>query len=306
MSLTTAERVSLRDFLVSRFSLAEIKDLLFELGLSYEDMPHGTRPELARELVECCERNDWLGCLLERVVVKRPDRNMESLISKVPACHPERERVQVILRRGHLKVPPEEFTRIVAGLFDQVSPENVTLIGVAEQGGRALVSIPAAQAVAPAADLTPAAAVTPFGELDPLDQRTWQAGYTAGVWSPRAQLVVPGRPAPGTPALPKRGARSRLPLAGLALVLIVLVFAATLVLAQLNPSAGPGEPGNALLIWLPIIAGLLYVLVTFLGLRVAARRQRPAGLSGPDTLSPGMTWTAAREVVAGKGGSHEK
>jgi hypothetical protein len=227
---------------------------------------------------------------------------MASLIPKVPACHPERERVQVILRGGRLKVPPEEFTRVVAGLFDQVSPEDVTLIGVAEQGGRALVSVPAAQAVAPAAGQTPAAAVTAFGELDPLDQRTWQAGFTAGAWSPRVQLVFAGRPAPGRLATPKRRARSWLPLAGLSLVLIVIVLAVTLVQLQSAGPPEPGEIGNVPLIWLPIIAGLLYVLVTFLGPRIAARQQRPASASGPDTLLPDMTWTAAREVVARKEG----
>lgn len=56
----------------SRFSLSEIKDLCFRLGISHEDIPGSTRRDKARELVLYCERHGRLPELAQRVAELRP------------------------------------------------------------------------------------------------------------------------------------------------------------------------------------------------------------------------------------------
>ncbi|MCL5999030.1 MAG: hypothetical protein M1546_23665 [Chloroflexi bacterium] len=289
MSLSVDERVELRDFLISHFDLVELKGLLFELGVSYDDLPHGTRPELAGEMILYCERRDLLGCLLVRVVANRRAGRIEALLPKAPPCQPEREKVQVILHTGRLRVTPEVFTRTVADLFDQVSPEEVTLIGVAEQGGRALVSVPAHSASRSPVN-EPSAAVIPFAELDGLDQRTWQAGYSAGVWSPRVQLAPQATPAPPVAAdrSPRPAPFTWIMLAGLLLIALVVVPAA---LVMVN-----GLSQDVWAIGLPLLFALAYLIYVWLTRTHVSLPAQPR--VRPGRLSPGMSWAAAREVVA--------
>jgi hypothetical protein len=72
-----AEKALLRRFLVNRFSLSELKDLAFDLGVDHEILPHETKRGLARELITYFEHRDQLGCLMARVL--RPQPSIDDL-----------------------------------------------------------------------------------------------------------------------------------------------------------------------------------------------------------------------------------
>lgn len=58
------------------FSLSEIENLVFALGISYEDLPGETRRDKARELIDYCHRHKRIGDLLERIRQERPFVNI--------------------------------------------------------------------------------------------------------------------------------------------------------------------------------------------------------------------------------------
>jgi hypothetical protein len=70
------ERAMLRRFLVECFTLDELKDLAFDLGIPYESLPHQTVREFARELIGDSERKDGLGDLVSAALAQRPDHKL--------------------------------------------------------------------------------------------------------------------------------------------------------------------------------------------------------------------------------------
>jgi hypothetical protein len=64
--------VALRDKLVQHFSLAELDDLCFKVGVDEEEIPGRTRPEKAREMVQYFRRRNRLPELLAACRAERP------------------------------------------------------------------------------------------------------------------------------------------------------------------------------------------------------------------------------------------
>lgn len=64
--------VGVRVKLASYFSLEELYNLCFDLGVDYEDLPGGTKSGKARELVAFCERHQRIEPLLARSRELRP------------------------------------------------------------------------------------------------------------------------------------------------------------------------------------------------------------------------------------------
>lgn len=64
--------VALRDKLVQYFSLAELDDLCFKVGVDDEEIPGQTRPEKAREMVQYFQRRNRLPELLAACRAERP------------------------------------------------------------------------------------------------------------------------------------------------------------------------------------------------------------------------------------------
>ena len=64
--------VALRDKLVEHFSLAELEDLCFQLGVDGDDIPGQTRPAKAREMVTYFDRRGRLTELLAACRQERP------------------------------------------------------------------------------------------------------------------------------------------------------------------------------------------------------------------------------------------
>ena len=63
------EKINLNDFIIQHFSLGEVRDLCFQLGLDSDDLDGSTRSEKARELVEYLRRRGRLADL--HVLLKR-------------------------------------------------------------------------------------------------------------------------------------------------------------------------------------------------------------------------------------------
>ena len=62
MVFESSKRAKLRQFLVDRFSLDDLKDLAFDLGVDFQALPHQSTQELARELIAYLERLEKKGC----------------------------------------------------------------------------------------------------------------------------------------------------------------------------------------------------------------------------------------------------
>lgn len=135
----TEDRTTFREFLRTRFSVEDLKDLAFDLGIPYE--PGINKQALSRELVEYCERKDTLGCLIARVISLRPNvdtSDLGKMLGKLPPCE-KQVKVQVISSGNSKELPPE----ILRALADwaNTTPENVVLIGAAPGSIRLLISL---------------------------------------------------------------------------------------------------------------------------------------------------------------------
>ncbi|MCL4505346.1 MAG: tetratricopeptide repeat protein [Chloroflexi bacterium] len=139
--LTPKERLELKDLLERHFSMDELKDLAFALGISYEQVPHETLPQFAREFISYCARLSQLGCLLELVAAARPNMPIAGLLASVEPCDP-RVKVQLILPVSQLQSHPD-LHQAVAALLG-IPAEQVQTIGALRGSARVLIGLPAA------------------------------------------------------------------------------------------------------------------------------------------------------------------
>lgn len=70
ISIDTTE---LNELMINSFSLEELKDICYSLGISYDELPHATRREISRELIDYVKRRQMLSKLLSFLVRLRPD-----------------------------------------------------------------------------------------------------------------------------------------------------------------------------------------------------------------------------------------
>lgn len=64
---------ALRNLLVTRLSEQELRDICFDLGADYEDLPGPTKSDKARELLQFARRRQILTDLIARLALLRPD-----------------------------------------------------------------------------------------------------------------------------------------------------------------------------------------------------------------------------------------
>ena len=113
----------LRQDLLDRFNDQELRDLCFDLGIEYDDLPPGGRADKARELVAYCERRRSLAELEQRIQAGPP--RPRPISSLPPALH-------------QLKPPPADFTGRadeLAELLSAVRQGGVTISGLHGLGG---------------------------------------------------------------------------------------------------------------------------------------------------------------------------
>jgi hypothetical protein len=189
VALEPTERARFRRFLVDRFSLGELKDLAFDLGVDHQSFPHETIREFSREMIADFERRDQLNCLVTEVLRRRPDNDLMQLLAKLPPCSPL-EKMQIIVAEDLLQLPnASELVEELATKFE-VSRHEVVLIGAAWRSMRLLMGLPEK-----AVDLRVMLEVRSLGDgkyhvisiatfdsLDSASQRAWS--LVARKWSP--------------------------------------------------------------------------------------------------------------------------
>jgi len=193
-SLPAEDRATLRQFLVERFNLDELKNLAFDLSIDYEMFPHRTRSEFARGLIGYFERKGNLSCLVAQIVKLRPDDEMTRLLASLEGCRP-RTKVQVILSNDKLKSRPD-LVQALAQLLG-VKADEVSLIATAAGSIRLLIGIPAeAAGVLDDLDLPHRLAdeyeiigVKQFDLLGAAEQEAWRTAAARGM----ADVGVIGR-----------------------------------------------------------------------------------------------------------------
>lgn len=68
----TVTMPQIRTFIVQHYNDSELRDLCFELGIDYENLPGGGKADKARELVAHCNRRGRLAELVELCRSQRP------------------------------------------------------------------------------------------------------------------------------------------------------------------------------------------------------------------------------------------
>jgi tetratricopeptide (TPR) repeat protein len=178
--LDTQARAYLRQFLENRFSLAELKNLAFDLGVDYQGFPHESKGDFSRELVGYLENRQKTGCLLVEVLKQRQDTEIEKLLGQLPGCSADKK-VQVIIDAYLLK-DKAQLEAAFAQLLN-LRMEQVSIIATARGSIRLLVSMPR-EAVANLvnSNITQMAgyriiSVSAFDELDYVAQEVWRVIY---------------------------------------------------------------------------------------------------------------------------------
>lgn len=139
--LPIADRAFVRDFLCKRFSLAELKDLAFDIGIDPDEIPSDTDATFSRELIAYCERRATpnVGCLLSEIAKRRPDDMITRLANaQNGACQ---RLLQFVLPGNDASLSDDLMTALRAVL--QKHPDaNVQVLGMLPGSVRVLVSLP--------------------------------------------------------------------------------------------------------------------------------------------------------------------
>jgi FixJ family two-component response regulator len=137
-TLEPTEKARLRRFLADRFSLDDLENLAFDLGVDHELFSH-KKQGLSRELIEYFERRDRLSCLVTEVLKQRRDNELVQLLAKLPAYLPS-TKIQIIVSADLL----EDVSGLLGELATRlnVTSDQVVLIGAAQGSMRLLVGLP--------------------------------------------------------------------------------------------------------------------------------------------------------------------
>ncbi len=140
-ALSTQDRAALLDFLVNHFNLSELKTLAFKLNVHYELFAHDTLPDLARELLQFCERREIVNCLLQEIRRLRPDRAnwLAALLAQMPPCNAG-QKVQIIVAETLLEQTNLFLEELAQAL--SIPVETISIVGAAWGSMRLLLGLP--------------------------------------------------------------------------------------------------------------------------------------------------------------------
>ena len=177
--LATNDRATLRQFLVARFSLSELKDLVFNLGIGSDVIAGDNTPDVSRNLIEYCERRDKISCLLVEVLKVRPDPAVEQMLAATSSCTPDKK-VEIIVHGATVANLQEVLAELAKKL--NLTPDQLSLVAAAPGSLRLLVSVPeeAAGRLLAMGPLRLAdgkyevASVREFGALSNAEQNAWR------------------------------------------------------------------------------------------------------------------------------------
>lgn len=122
--VSVSDQVSLtlpqiRDRIVAEFSLEELADLCFNLGVDYESLPGESKPAKARELVSYMQRRNRLPDLVNKINDLRVDEKQElsskagTASSKYTLSNQERQRLVSILATTDIILDTVPFLQMV-------------------------------------------------------------------------------------------------------------------------------------------------------------------------------------------------
>lgn len=126
MMLQPSERAHLRQFLVDRFNLNELKSLAFDLGTDYEKIPHEEIEVFSRELIVHFEKRNKLNSLVTKIIQQRPDEYLVRLKAKLSPSDTPFKKMQIIITRDLL----DEMSVLLEEITTQLncSQDEVVLI----------------------------------------------------------------------------------------------------------------------------------------------------------------------------------
>lgn len=188
-TLDSEERAKLREILESLFSLEELETLAFDLGVSYDKLPHATVSQFARELIGYFDRRGSLKHLITKALSQRDDDYLARLARKLPADSP-RIKVQIRIAQG-VETDASDIVASIASMLS-IDQNQIELIGVVHGSLRLLVSLPedAANVLfnTPVQDILNGRyqiiEITSFDRLDVVSQENWQRIVRSGARQP--------------------------------------------------------------------------------------------------------------------------
>jgi hypothetical protein len=96
------ELVKLKDQIKDHFNQNDLKELCFNLGLDFEDLPGETRKDKARELVIYCQQHGLLMSLVNQCQKLRPHLSWQDILTGTPATTQPQQR-QLEAARAEIK-----------------------------------------------------------------------------------------------------------------------------------------------------------------------------------------------------------
>lgn len=139
--LTSQERRYLHRFLTERFNLSELKTLAYYQNYPFEDYPHDTISDLAREMLQYSEREGQLGEFLKAILEERPDDELARIYARQPL--PEkaaRVKLELIIRQASKENAQEIRDRIARTMGWR--QDEIGIIFAASGSLRLLLSVP--------------------------------------------------------------------------------------------------------------------------------------------------------------------
>ena len=190
MTVTAELRAQIQRLLVRHFNLPELKDLCFELGISYEELPYSTISEFARELILYCERHSLEGCLAEVMCHARPLEDVISVFGQISNCNP-RSKIQIVIKTDDVRVSAAEIAKALSRILGNIDPNQIRVVGVALGSVRFLLSVDSSvdrPIFEENLEQTPYVAVTPYDSLPDSDKTQWKTGVVNGKFLPRQEM----------------------------------------------------------------------------------------------------------------------
>jgi len=77
------QRQQLRTYLDDRFSLQDLKEMVFDLGYDHESLPGSSKPEFILGLLDYCQHEGSLAALLHQALSRRPDAAIAHLARQI-------------------------------------------------------------------------------------------------------------------------------------------------------------------------------------------------------------------------------
>ncbi len=137
--LSKSERVYLKEFLNSKFSLPELRDIVFDLSFDYENLIGDSKKDFVRNFIVFVERRNQLNCLLIEILKRRDDEKIANLLSKLTSCEPFMK-VHLIIKEDLIE-NKVDLVEALAKLLN-ISVDEVMIIAGMKGSIRLIIGLP--------------------------------------------------------------------------------------------------------------------------------------------------------------------